>query len=73
MEDLLVAKMLGITGERVVAEIGASLQIVRRGAGSNDDAANNFKNFLSKLTAPETLKAFEKAGIDLKGSLKRLD
>jgi hypothetical protein len=63
---------LGITGERAVAEIGASLQIARRGAGSNDEAANNFKNFLSKLTAPDTLKAFEKAGIDLKGSLKNL-
>lgn len=63
---------LGITGERAVAEIGASLQIARRGAGSNDEAANNFKNFLSKITAPDTLKAFEKAGIDLKGSMKNL-
>lgn len=63
---------LGITGERAVAEIGASLQIARRGAGSNDEAANNFKNFLSKLTAPDTLKAFEKAGIDLKSSLQNL-
>jgi len=63
---------LGITGERAVAQIGASLQIARRGAGSNDEAANNFKNFLSKLTAPDTLKAFEKAGIDLKGSLHNL-
>jgi TP901 family phage tail tape measure protein len=63
---------LGITGERAVAEIGASLQIARRGAGSNDEAANNFKNFLSKLTAPETLKAFEKTGIDLKVSLQNL-
>ncbi len=63
---------LGITGERAVAEIGAALQIARRGAGSNDEAANNYKNFLSKITAPETLKAFEKAGIDLKGSMKNL-
>ena len=63
---------LGITGERAVAEIGASLQIARRGAGSNDEAANNFKNFLSKLTAPETIKAFEKAGIDLQGSMRNL-
>lgn len=63
---------LGITGERAVAEIGASLQIARRGAGSNDEAANNFKNFLSKLTAPETIKAFEKAGIDLQSSMRNL-
>lgn len=63
---------LGITGERAVAEIGASLQIARKGAGSNDEAANNFKNFLSKITAPDTLKAFEDAGIDLKASMKNL-
>lgn len=63
---------LGLTGERAVAEIGASLQIAKRGAGSNDEAANNFKNFLSKLTAKDTLKAFEGAGIDLQTSMKDL-
>ncbi|HGJ8963877.1 TPA: phage tail tape measure protein [Pseudomonas aeruginosa] len=63
---------LGITGERAVAEIGASLQIARRGAGTNDEAANNFKNFLSKLTAKDTLKSFEGAGIDLQSSMKNL-
>lgn len=63
---------LGITGERAVAEIGASLQIAREGAGTNDEAANNFKNFLSKMTATETLKTFEKAGIDLKASMQNL-
>jgi TP901 family phage tail tape measure protein len=63
---------LGITGERAVAEIGASLQIARRGAGSNDEAANNFKNFLSKLTAKDTLKSFEGAGINLQESMQNL-
>lgn len=63
---------LGITGERAVAEIGASLQIARKGAGSNDEAANNFKNFLSKITAPDTLKAFSDAGIDLQDTMRGL-
>ncbi|MDS9879369.1 phage tail tape measure protein [Pseudomonas protegens] len=63
---------LGITGERAVAEIGASLQIARKGAGSNDEAANNFKNFLSKLTSPDTLKAFNDAGINIKQSLANM-
>jgi len=63
---------LGITGERAVAEIGASLQIARRGAGSNDEAANNFKNFLAKITAPDTLKSFKDAGIDLQDSMRNL-
>ncbi len=63
---------LGVTGKEAVAEIGASLQIARKGAGSNDAAANNFKNFLQKITAPDTIKDFEKAGIDLKGSMMKL-
>ena len=63
---------LGVTGKEAVAEIGAALQIARKGAGSNDEAANNFRNFLAKLTAPETLKGFEKAGIDLKKSMMNL-
>lgn len=63
---------LGITGERAVAEIGASLQIARRGAGSNDEAANNFKNFLAKITAPDTIKSFKDAGIDLQSSMRNL-
>lgn len=63
---------LGITGKRAVAEIGASLQVARMGAGSNDEAANNFRNFLAKITSPDTLKDFAKAGIDLKGSMQNL-
>jgi TP901 family phage tail tape measure protein len=63
---------LGITGERAVAEIGASLQIARKGAGSNDEAANNFKNFLSKMTSEDTLKSFKDAGIDLQDAMKNM-
>lgn len=63
---------LGVTGKDAVAEIGAALQIARKGAGSNDEAANNFKNFLQKITAPDTLKDFAKAGIDLKTSMMTL-
>lgn len=63
---------LGVTGKEAVAEIGAALQIARKGAGSNDEAANNFKNFLQKITSPDTLKDFEKAGIDLKSSMMTL-
>lgn len=63
---------LGVTGKEAVAEIGAALQIARKGAGSNDEAANNFRNFLNKITSPDTLKDFEKAGINLKGSMMNL-
>jgi TP901 family phage tail tape measure protein len=63
---------LGLTGKEAVAEIGAALQVARKGAGTNDEAANNFRNFLAKVTAPDTIKDFQKAGIDLKGDLIKL-
>ncbi|MBA1271591.1 phage tail tape measure protein, partial [Pseudomonas carnis] len=63
---------LGVTGEKAVAEIGASLQVAMKGAGSTDEAANNYKNFLTKLTAPDTLKSFKDVGIDLKESITNL-
>lgn len=63
---------LGVTGSEAVAEIGAALQIARMGAGTADEAANNFKNFMTKITSEDTKKDFEKAGINLEGSLMRL-
>ncbi|WP_196235838.1 phage tail tape measure protein, partial [Escherichia coli] len=48
----LAPMMAGIaSGKEAVAEIGASLQIAKIGAGSTDEAANNFKNFLTKIFA----------------------
>lgn len=66
-----MVKSLGITGNEAVVNMASRLQIARRTAGSNDEAANNFKNFLSKLTSPDTQKDFEKIGIDLGASLQR--
>lgn len=63
---------MGVTGKEAVAEIGAALQIARKGAGTNDEAANNFRNFLGKLFSQDTKKDFEKAGIDIEKSLKNL-
>lgn len=63
---------LGVQGEQAVAEIGASLQIARKGAGTSDEAANNMRNFLAKITSPDTIKDFNKAGIDLQKSMQNL-
>lgn len=63
---------LGIQGPKAVAQMGAALQIARMGAGSNDEAANNFRNFMGKIIAPDTIKDFSKAGINLKASLNGL-
>ena len=66
----LAPLMAGIaSGKEAVAEIGASLQIAKIGAGSTDEAANNFKNFLTKIFARDTQKQFADLGIDLQGSI----
>lgn len=63
---------MGQTGTKAVAELTAALQIAKMGAGSADEAANNYKNFLSKLTSPDTIKAFNDAGIDLQASMRNM-
>lgn len=53
-------------GVEATATIGAALQIARKGAGDADEAANNLRNFMAKVLAPDTLKkAKKKFGLDL--------
>lgn len=63
---------MGIIGNKAVAEITSALQIARKGAGSNEEAATNMRNYLQKIFSPDTVKNFADAGIDLKASLKRM-
>lgn len=63
-------KELGIKGNEAVVSMSARMQIATRTAGSNDEAANNFKNFLTKLTSQDTIKDFKKQGVDLIPSLQ---
>ena len=62
---------LKVKGTEGVASLGAMLQIASRGAGSNDEAANNLKNFLAQLTAPKTIKRFaDNYGFDVEKRMK---
>lgn len=65
------AQGLGQKGAPAVADLAAALQIVRKGAGDSSSAANNLQNVLTKITAPSTIKKFEKLGVDLPAALKR--
>lgn len=58
-------KSLGVSGNEAVVSLAARMQIAKRTAGTSDEAANNFKNFLSKLSATDTAKDFDKLGINL--------
>jgi TP901 family phage tail tape measure protein len=58
----LTAQMakFGITGMEAVEHLGSSLQIAMLGTANPSEAANNLKNFLTKINAPEAIKKFEK-------------
>jgi TP901 family phage tail tape measure protein len=60
------ASQLGIVGVSGVSKLGAALQVATLSAGNSDEAANNFQNFLVKITSQETRGNFMKAGLDLK-------
>lgn len=47
-------------GIQAAASMAAALRVSFMGAGSAPDAARNFTNFLTKLTAPETVRNFAK-------------
>jgi TP901 family phage tail tape measure protein len=66
------ARDLGMRGVPAVAQLGAALQVALLGAGSPDQAANNFQNFLAKVTAPETVRHFKEFGINLEAEMKRI-
>lgn len=68
----LAPQMAGIAqGKEAVAEMTAALQVAKIGAGTPDEAANNFKNFLTQMFAPDTQKHFADQGINLQQSLMR--
>ncbi|POA44750.1 phage tail tape measure protein [Pseudomonas sp. MPR-ANC1] len=60
----------GITGLDAVTQLGAMLQVQMKQAGSSDEAANNLKNWMGKIGSTDTVKAYEKAGIDYKRSMQ---
>ncbi|WP_160009762.1 phage tail tape measure protein [Rhizobium sp. 18055] len=58
---------LGITGRTAATQLATMLEIARKGTADPAEAANNLNNFLSKITAPETRKNFQKMGVDIQG------
>jgi len=59
----------GVTGLDAVTSLGAMLQVQMKTAGSSDEAANNFKNWMEKVGAGDIQKNYEKVGIDYQKSL----
>ena len=61
----LLPYMKGYKGMDGVETLVTMLQQTRSTAGTNDEAANNLRNFLQKMGSDSTRKDFKKQGIDL--------
>lgn len=61
---------LGVKGEQAVVSLGARLQVSARTAGNGKEAAANLEHFLGKLTGADSVRAFNKQGVDLLGKLR---
>ncbi|MGB9088919.1 MAG: phage tail tape measure protein [Pseudomonas farsensis] len=59
----------GSTGLDAVTSLGSMLQVQMKTAGSSDEAANNFKNWVEKIGSGDIVKAYKDAGIDYQASL----
>lgn len=59
----------GETGLEASRNLAAMLEVSRMGTSDASSAANNLGNFLDKITAPETIKRFADAGVDIPGVL----
>jgi len=70
MKDLPAG--MALTGEQMMADLVAGLQVARLGANSDDEAARNLDAFMYRIFSPETGKRFESAGINLENSIKNL-
>lgn len=67
----LAPYMKGYKGMAGVEQLVTMLQQVRSTAGSNDEAANNLRNFLQKMGADSTRKDFKKQGFDLDAEMAK--
>jgi TP901 family phage tail tape measure protein len=65
------AAALGMKGTEAIAQLGAASQIALKGASDPSQAANNFQNFLMKLSAPETVRNFKKFGVNLRKEMEK--
>ncbi|MCU7123736.1 phage tail tape measure protein, partial [Salmonella enterica] len=59
----------GITGPEAIKEIIASLEVAK-GSGSSEEAVTNMTNWMGAMTRGDTIKKYEKAGINYESSMQ---
>lgn len=61
----------GATGLGAVKELAMGMQVARKYAGTNEEAARNTANWFSHMTAKTTTENFSKIGIDYRSELMK--
>lgn len=64
---------IGLEGLKGVRDIIAALTVVRESTSTTAQAADFLRDFMEKMSAQTTVKAFKKAGIDLEKEMKDAD
>lgn len=59
----------GITGKEAIKEIVASLEAAK-GSGSAEEAVTNMTNWMGAMTRGDTVKKYEKAGVNYEASMR---
>jgi len=70
MKDL--PEGMAMTGEAMMTDLLAGLQVARMGANTDDEAARNLNAFMERIFSPETRGRFESKGVLLENSIKNL-
>ncbi len=59
----------GIYGQEAIAQIVASLEVGREGAGTEGEAATNMRNWLSSMNRGDIARRYQMQGVDYRGSM----
>jgi TP901 family phage tail tape measure protein len=65
------AKALGMKGQDGLKRLVATLQVVREGSGTAEEAATRVRNIFQKMESDETVKNFKEMGVDLPAAMAK--
>lgn len=65
------AQAMGEKGVLGAMRLASALEVVRKGAGTSEEAARNLANVYQKAMSPETTKKFAKFGIDIRKEMDK--
>lgn len=65
------ASAIGFEGKKGLADLVAMLQVMRKGAGTSEEAVASMNNILAKMESDKTTKGFKEMGVDSEAAFKK--